>query len=418
VPDLSNVTAVAAGVNFGLALTRDGGALGWGSNTYGQALPPLSNKGSTVAIAVGTTSSFAIHADGTVTAWGAGNDQYFPTPPTGLNKVVTVAAGDNHVLALRTNGTVVAWGQNYAGQTSVPDDLENVIAVAAGGATSMALRRDGTVVVWGAGATDVLAVPAGLKGVKAISLNGFAVALKTNGTVVAWGEANAGRTVVPKKLSKVVAIAAGAFHGLALKSDGTVTGWGYDSDGEISKTAKLKGVTAIAAGAYFSIIMHAKDGTKSSSTREDVLSSASVTEPRSVGDAVMALAPATRATRILPDDTVANLDSVGIDATTTRLGSVLLVTQSILLQEKAPQVTLSVLLPDGWSLKASGNDRAATRPSPGDSALLEWTWAETPAGKLEITYVLNLPVDRLLPDHLDALIRINGTDRALMIKLH
>ena len=76
----TNVTQIAAGGTFPLALKSDGTVVGWGDNTYGQA-----------------------------------------TPPSGLKNVVEVSAAGVHSLALTSDGTVVAWGGDPNGEITFHD---------------------------------------------------------------------------------------------------------------------------------------------------------------------------------------------------------------------------------------------------------------------------------------------------------
>lgn len=117
--------------------------IAWGVtrlDDYGQArVPPdLTNV---VAIAAGLQQSLALKADGTVVQWG---DYYGPVEVT---RVVAISAGRYHNLALKDDGTVIGWGygapgagayQNY-GQATIPTGLSNVVLIAAGGLHSLAL---------------------------------------------------------------------------------------------------------------------------------------------------------------------------------------------------------------------------------------------------------------------------------------
>ena len=67
--DLSDVTAIAAGFGYSLALKSDGTVVAWGSNARGQASVPAGLSGVT-AIAAGYYHSLALKSDGTVVAWG------------------------------------------------------------------------------------------------------------------------------------------------------------------------------------------------------------------------------------------------------------------------------------------------------------------------------------------------------------
>ncbi len=82
VSGLSNVTSVAIGRSFAIALEKDGTVWTWGSNSSGQL-----GDGSTV-------------------------DHLNPLQVPGLSGVVCVAAGSTHSVAVKNDGTVWVWGDN------------------------------------------------------------------------------------------------------------------------------------------------------------------------------------------------------------------------------------------------------------------------------------------------------------------
>ena len=87
----TDVVAVAAGLNFSLALKRDGLVLAWGYNTQGQL------------------------GDGTTTT-RLRPVAVLDTTTLPLTGVEAIAAGSNHSLALTATGPVLAWGDNNYGQ--------------------------------------------------------------------------------------------------------------------------------------------------------------------------------------------------------------------------------------------------------------------------------------------------------------
>jgi hypothetical protein len=251
---LTNVTSIAAGWDWGLALKSDGTVAGWGDNDAGQTSIPA-GLNQVAAIAAGDTHGIALKSDGTVIGWGDNNAGQ-TSIPAGLTRVVAIAAGAEHNLALKSDGTVVGWGDNIYGEISIPAGLTNVTAIAAGGGHSLALKSDGTIIGWGDNGGGETTIPAGLTQVVAIAAGGYHnMALKSDGTVAAWGDGGYGQTTVPAGLTQVTAIAAGVYDSLALKSDGTIVGWGDNSSGQTSIPAGLTGVTAIAAGLEFSLAL-------------------------------------------------------------------------------------------------------------------------------------------------------------------
>ncbi len=121
----TNVLAIVAGHAHGLALKRDGTIFGWGSNGHGEATgtptprPPSESDFSqgmvrlqgeiltnVTAIAAGQGYSLALRADGTVVTWG--DPRYYKGVPAGLSNVVGIAAGEGFRLAITTNSQVAA----------------------------------------------------------------------------------------------------------------------------------------------------------------------------------------------------------------------------------------------------------------------------------------------------------------------
>lgn len=265
---LTNVSGVAAGGNFGLALLagESGTVMSWGSDAAGQ-------------LGIGSI----------------GGTSQVPVPVPSLSDVKAVAAGGEHALALLSNGTVESWG---AAGLDVPGSstpkqvpgITDAVAIAAGaedtkaadnGADYLALLADGEVVAWGAGeegqlgdgSTENSATPMtvrNLEHVTAISAgDGQNLALLEDGTVESWGEnsdgqlgdgniKNADEPVPVEDLSDAIAISAGDKDSLALLAGGEVKAWGDDSEGELGPLAEgdssapvpvggLSGVAAISA---------------------------------------------------------------------------------------------------------------------------------------------------------------------------
>jgi alpha-tubulin suppressor-like RCC1 family protein len=279
---LSNVTALANGSEFSLALLSDGTVRAWGNNGHGQL------------------------GDGTggrdTSTWAKGS-KYVTV--AGLSSVKAIAAANSHALALLENGAVEAWGNNNYGQLgngeggveketgerqSVPkvvEGLTGVIAIASGGGSNFALLNNHTVMAWGENAHGQLGIgglgpeacvneikqvlPCStrprvvvtasgkpLEHVAAISAGQKATyALLTNGHVMAWGANDMGQlgtggpllhvNPVPEEvksagtgtaLGGVAEVSAGAFDALALLGSGQTYGWGAVGKGELGNVLR------------------------------------------------------------------------------------------------------------------------------------------------------------------------------------
>ncbi|MBI3987452.1 MAG: VCBS repeat-containing protein [Lentisphaerae bacterium] len=307
---LLNVSAVAGGYYFTLALQSDGNLYSFGRNDRGQLgtnltvtvtnLPtPVAGISNVSAIAAGSDFALALRGDNTVWSWGRndggqlGNGSVLstnsPVQVAGLTGISAIAAGYYHGLAVNNQGVVFAWGDNDYGQlgnpavtlhmglpsavqgyspiytpiiyttqaTNVPG-ISGVARVAAGEFHSLALKSDGTVFAWGRNNVGQLGVgsaavsanaPTALTGVSNVTAivagGNHSLALLNNGTVWAWGDNAQGQlgntnvtafTNLPVQvldLSNIVAIAAGDTHSLAVRNDGTLWGWGNNTDGEL-----------------------------------------------------------------------------------------------------------------------------------------------------------------------------------------
>ncbi len=102
------------------------GQLGDGNNTSSSVPVAVSGLSNVTAIAAGGEFSLALLSNGHVMAWGQGeegklgngniNNSNVPVEVTGLSEVTAIAAGSKHALALLSSGRVEAWGSNKKGQ--------------------------------------------------------------------------------------------------------------------------------------------------------------------------------------------------------------------------------------------------------------------------------------------------------------
>ncbi len=130
--------------------TSPGSIVGWGANTYGQAIPP---EGSDfVAIAAGEYHSLALKSDGSIVSWGS-NDHGAATPPLGSD-FVAIAGGGYHSLAIKAadkdwivsgdNMYSIASGNVGLGTTSPAEKLEVSGNVKISGSGNGLIFPDGT----------------------------------------------------------------------------------------------------------------------------------------------------------------------------------------------------------------------------------------------------------------------------------
>jgi alpha-tubulin suppressor-like RCC1 family protein len=192
VTGLTGVTQIAAGYGFSLALRSDGTVWAWGWNRNGVLgdgtpapgasdvpvqVPGLSNV---TQIAAGETWAMAVRVQArrgsvvrTVWTWGGNSfgqlgdgtttDSATPVEVSGINvpAVTAISAGGGFSMVLGSDGSVWGWGTNREGElgngttASQPRPAEildgAVTAISAGYSHALALLRGGSVLAWGDG---------------------------------------------------------------------------------------------------------------------------------------------------------------------------------------------------------------------------------------------------------------------------
>jgi alpha-tubulin suppressor-like RCC1 family protein/streptogramin lyase len=228
-PYLEEVTAIAAGSEFSLALLKNGTVMAWGNNAVGEL-----GAGSRSECAANDNICSKVPVPVCTVAEATCKPEHY------LKGVVAIAAGAYHSLALLSNGTVVAWGYNGKGQlgdgtstgpekcgaepyaeacSTIPvavSGLTEVAAIAGGLYNSLALLKNGTVKDWGSGEVGQLG-------------DGATESSDTPVAVCASEE----KAPCAHDLGGVKAIAGGVFAGYALLEGGTVKAWGDNDEGEL-----------------------------------------------------------------------------------------------------------------------------------------------------------------------------------------
>jgi alpha-tubulin suppressor-like RCC1 family protein len=242
----TGIVSISAAENHTCAVTQEGAAQCWGSNSkaqLGDAKTPFYNgvtyrtsPGNVAGLSSGVAAisatgqfSCALTTGGGVKCWGwnifgalgDGTTKDRPTPVdvSGLTSgVVAISTGYYHACALTAGGGVVCWGLGEEGElgdgrvtnssTPVPvsDLASGVAAVSAGSEHTCSLTTGGGVQCWGMnnsgqlgdGTTTFRPTPVdvvGLRsGVAAISAGGdHTCALTTQGAVLCWGDNSSGQ---------------------------------------------------------------------------------------------------------------------------------------------------------------------------------------------------------------------------------
>jgi alpha-tubulin suppressor-like RCC1 family protein len=277
VPGLSGVTAVAASYGISMALLSNGTVMDWGENGNGQLGDGTYEEDTptpvrvfmlkeVTAIAAGGSYGLALLKNGTVMTWGSGGgakNSFIPVQVSGLSEVTAIAADGGHSLALLKNGTVMAWGENEYGElgngtthdSDVPvrvSGLREVVAIADGADHNLALLKSGVVMAWGENDWGQLG-------------DGFS---SGDGGTTGPEMCSLTCSTIPVPVSGVrdaTAIAVGYGQSLALLANETVVGWGEDFSGQVGGGTAVpgidvpvavsgpSGVTSIAAGDVFSM---------------------------------------------------------------------------------------------------------------------------------------------------------------------
>ena len=300
-----SVAQASAGALHTCAVTTSGGAMCWGSNSFGQLgdgtnvdrLTPMDVTGLTsgvVQVAAGGQHNCALTGGGGVKCWGLNQfgqlgdgstaASLTPVDVVGLSSgVATVFVGHDHSCALMLTGSIKCWGDNSIGQlgdgTTVgrhaPTDVIGISGAtfgAAGTIGTCVLPVGGSLWCWGSasivgdGTWLYRTSPTHIKGLSSgiadVSLGaGHACALTTVGGVKCWGNNSEGQlgdgTQTARQLpvdviglsSGVIAVSAGAEYTCAVTTTGAVKCWGQSPRAECDPFPCLTPVDVVGIGA-------------------------------------------------------------------------------------------------------------------------------------------------------------------------
>jgi alpha-tubulin suppressor-like RCC1 family protein len=310
VAGIGDALAVAAGVDFGCVLRRDGTVACWGANGSGQLgdgsttarTSPVAVAGltSVTALTAGRAHVCAQRSNGTVWCWGANGggqlgdgsltNRGTASAVVGLSGVRSVRAGLDHTCAVLTGGAVRCWGANGSAQVSGAVAAAQVSApVAVAGLTtatavngyehhSCAVNAAAEVYCWGDNAWGEVSVrgtegqcePArvtGLSGVTQLvsyAVSGaeggwFKCALQGDGRVFCWtgaagyapvlGDGSTSPRVTPRPVSGVsdaTQLTAGGSFVCVLRRGGTVACWGRNAEGQLGQAGGMPSAVPVA----------------------------------------------------------------------------------------------------------------------------------------------------------------------------
>ncbi len=324
---LTNVTSLDVGDDFGCVLTTAGIVKCWGGNQYFQLgdgtsttrLTPVDVVGlspGVVSLSVGRFHACAISNGGGVSCWGrnsygelgngtSGTDTGVPQQVVGLaSGVVAVAAADFHTCALLIGGAVKCWGNNLYGKlgnnsttnSAVPVDVvglsSGVAVIAAGALGTCSVMDSGGLKCWGSNqfgsvgdgsGVDRLTpvdVPGLTSGVATVSVGaGHVCATSTSGALKCWGNNGFGQVgdgstsnrLVPVDVvgmgSTVTSVSAANGLTCAVANGTALSCWGHNSEGQLGDTTTTDRWVPVGVSGLASGVAGASGGTAHSCAR-------------------------------------------------------------------------------------------------------------------------------------------------------
>lgn len=242
----SGVKAISGGAEHICALLTVGTLQCWGSNNAYQLGNPaigqrvigyptvVPNLSGVTAIAAGGYHTCALLDAGNLKCWGnnsqgqLGNDSVFDSQsPTDVIKYgvtfTSVTAGDWHTCAISTSNKAYCWGKNYNSQLGLAEDANYG-------------RRVPTMVT--ITTTNISAISAG---------DIHTCAVLTTGVVKCWGPNWIDGRLGDGSVTGAIAVSTGEHHSCAVLSTGAVKCWGENSSGELGNGTTTSTYSAVQA---------------------------------------------------------------------------------------------------------------------------------------------------------------------------
>lgn len=224
--DGQNITSIAAGLNYSVAVRNDGSVVAVGYSDYGEC--DIESWDNIISITSGGTHTVGLKNDGTVVA--VGYNDFGQCKVSDWEDIVEVSASTFSTLGLKADGTVVIAGYN----SDVHGDIANwkdIISISDGGNFCVGLQKDGGVAVSGLNWLGQYEASNWTNMVAVKTSSNHTVGLKADGTVVAIGNNDHGQCNT-SEWANIVAIAVGESHTMGIKADGTVVAVGYNEYGQ------------------------------------------------------------------------------------------------------------------------------------------------------------------------------------------
>ena len=301
-------TAIAAGLNYNLALRSDSLLFAWGGNNAGQlgdgttisrSSPVQIGSSSWIAIAAGRYHSLAIRLGGTLFTWGSGASGQLGDGTTisksspvqiGSSSWTAISGGGTHSAAISSTNKLFTWGLGTSGQCADGfftfgriEDVGGIdrswTMVSNGPTHTVAIRADGLLFGWGFNNYGQLGDGTQINKPSPIQIGssswtfvstGIAhtLGIRSGGTLFAWGRNSFGQlgdgTTINKSSpvqigsSSWTAVDAGDSVSVGLTTAGTLFTWGLGTTGQlgdgtaISKSSPVQigssSWTAVSAG--------------------------------------------------------------------------------------------------------------------------------------------------------------------------